>query len=447
MIPSPTPPSPAHTGCVSLDVLASAKPAPLHHFRLDNGLSVYLHEDHSAPLAVVQLWYHVGSSHEPPGHSNLSHLLEHLIFQGSSKLPAGQYSRLIARLGGVANATTHDDATSFEMTLPATRLPVALEIMADAMKNANLDPAAFEQEAKTVADERRLRVDNSPIQLAFEQHRMLAHGDNAYAVPSFGYSIDLQEMSLASVRTWYQTWYQPNNATLVVAGAIDPQALRHPVETYFAALPPAPLREKTAPRHSGVLAERSQTLVQPTLVDGLFMSFNVPSQATAPSRETDLALRLLCQILGTGYSARLYSQLVRDKRILKRTQLTYDHHVRGDTLLTLSTATVPDRATVQQAATEVWQLIDTLRTAALPEAELEGAKLRLLARQLYERDDLAHQATLIGHAAAAGLDPARHVEEPRIIRDLTSATLQRVASEYLSRERLTTTYLQHGVPA
>lgn len=186
----PTPPNQAHTGCASLDVLASAKPAPLHHFRLDNGLSVYLHENHSAPLAAVQLWYHIGASHEPPGHSNLSHLLEHLVFQGSSKLPAGQYSRLIARLGGVANATTHDDATSFEMILPASRLPVALELMADAMKNATLDPAAFEQEVKAVADERRFRVDNSPIQLAFEQHRMLAHGDNAYAMPSFGYSID-----------------------------------------------------------------------------------------------------------------------------------------------------------------------------------------------------------------------------------------------------------------
>lgn len=431
----------------SLDALASAKPAPLHHFRLDNGFSVYLHEDHSAPLAAVQLWYHVGSSHEPAGHSNLSHLLEHLIFQGSNKLPAGQYSRLIARLGGVANATTHDDATSFEMSLPATRLPIALEIMADAMQGANLEPAAFRQEVKAVAHERRLKVDNSPIQLAFEQHLRLAHGDNAYGVPSFGYPIDLQEMSLSSVRTWYRTWYQPNNATLVVAGAIDPQALRQQVDTYFAALPPAPLREKSIPRHSAVLAERSQTLVQPTLVDGLFMSFNVPSQATAPSRETALALRLLCQILGTGYSAQLYNHLVRDKRILKRTQLTYDHHVRGDTLLTLSTTTVPQRATAQQAATQVWQLIDTLRTTALPHAVLEGAKLRLLATRLYERDDLAHQATLIGHAAAAGLDPALLDEEPSIIRDLASTTLQRVASEYLSRERLTTTYLQQGVPA
>ncbi|WP_337156885.1 pitrilysin family protein [Pseudomonas putida] len=447
MISSPPPRRQAHTGSTSLDALVSAKPAPLHHFRLDNGLSVYLHEDHSTPLAAVQLWYHVGSSHEPPGHSNLSHLLEHLIFQGSRKLPAGQYSRLIARLGGVANATTHDDATSFEMSLPATRLPIALEIMADAMQGANPEPAAFAQEVKAVADERRLRVDNSPIQLAFEQHRKLAHEDNAYGVPSFGYPVDLQEMSLASVRTWYRTWYQPNNATLVVAGAINPQALRQQVDTYFAALPPAPLRDKSAPRHSTVLAERSQTLVQPTLVDGLFMSFNVPSQATAPSRETALALRLLWQILGVGYSARLYNHLVRDKRILTRTQLTYDHHVRGDTLLTLSASTVPQRATAQQAATQVWQLIDTLRSAALPHAVLEGAKLRLLATRLYERDDLAHQATLIGHAAAAGLDPALLAEEPGIIRDLASSTLQRVASEYLSRERLTTTYLQQGVPA
>lgn len=441
-----SPPSDALAISASLDALASAKSPALHHFKLENGLSVYLSENHATPLAAVQLWYHVGTSDEPPGRSHLSHLLEHLIFQGSSKLPAGQYSRLIAYLGGTANATTHEDATAFDITLPAARLPVALEIMADAMATSCFDQAAFELEVLAVAAERRLKVDNSTYEWALQQHRRLAYGDSPYAEPSFGHDIDLEETDLETVRTWYRTWYHPNNATLVVAGATTPQDLRRHVNAYFASLPPAALRDKPALRHAQTLRERSQQLVHPKLGDGLIMSFNVPSQATAPTLETSVALQLLESILGIGFSAMLYSRLIRDRLLLRTATLTYEHPLRGDTLFTLQVSTTP-AITPGEAATEILSLIDELRTAPLPDEVLAREKLRLLARHTYERADLNEQATLVGHAASAGMDPAQLAEIPRIIQRLGGSTLQQVAAQYLCRERLSTTYLLQGEPA
>lgn len=255
-------------------------------------------------------------------------------------------------------------------------------------------------------------------------------------------------MDLATVHTWYRTWYHPNNASLVVVGAANLQQLRQQVETYFAALPPAPLRDKPSLRHSGELKERDQQLVEPTLPNALFMSFNVPSHATAPSVETMPALRLLAAILGDGFSALLYSHLVRDRLLLRGVSVNYDHQLQGDSLFTLMAFMTPNSAiTPQQAAIEIWQLIDGLRSTPLPEHVLQGQKLRLLARELHERSKLEEKATRIGRAAAAGLDPTALAELPSFLQNLSSTTLQQVATDYLSRERLTSTYLLQGAPA
>ncbi len=430
-----------------LAALASAAPAPLQHFTLENGLSVYLREDHHTSLAAVQLWYHVGSSDEPIGHTNLSHLLEHLIFEGSSKLAAGQYSRVIARIGGEANATTHLDATSYEISLPASRLPIALEIMADAMDSATFAQPEMDREIKAVEDEHRLKFDIQPDQQAFDRHSALAHGASPYAAPTFGYPADLGNIKLETLRTWYRTWYQPNNATLVVAGSVDLPTLRQQVTRYFASLPKAPIADRPVPRHDTLLQARSHVVSLPGLRDGLIMSFNVPGKATAPDTATAPTLELLSELLGEGFSSRLYSDLVRDKRMLTGVRTTYDPLVRGDTLLTISAYVNTANATPEEAAEAVYQHVDELRSKVLSAEELERAKLRMLASRLYSRDDLASQAEQIGAAAAVGLPASVIDQDIAIIRHLGSAKVQQVALDYLGRERLTITYLQPGAPA
>ncbi|MFJ7810481.1 M16 family metallopeptidase [Pseudomonas asiatica] len=443
------PTSPPDLGQVSagLDALSCTTTSPLQHFTLENGLSVYLRENHKTSLAAVQLWYHIGSSHEPAGHTSLSHVLEHLIFAGSSKLPTDQYSRVIARIGGSANATTHLDATSYEISLPASRLPIALEIMADAMSTATFGQAEMEREIKAVEDERRLKLDVQPDQQAYDQHNALAHGTSPYAGPSFGYPADLDSIDLAALRTWYRSWYQPNNATLVVVGSVDLPTLRQHVERYFAGVPKTPVADRPVPHHDTQLQARSHTVSLPGLREGLFMSFNVPGRATAPDARTSLALTLLCDLLGAGFSSRLYSDLVRDRRLLTGVRVTYEPLVRGDTLLTISAYVNTTHATPEDAAQAVYEHVQALRSVALPEEELQRAKLRMLARRLFDLDALTSQADELGAAAAAGLPASVIDEDCPLIRDLDSATVQQVAVAYLGRERLTTTYLRPGVPA
>ncbi|KYC27334.1 peptidase M16 [Pseudomonas sp. ABFPK] len=445
----PSPASPPDLGQVSAGLAALACPitSALQHFTLENGLSVYLRENHKTSLAAVQLWYHIGSSHEPAGHTNLSRLLEHLIFAGSSKIPADQYSRVIARLGGSANATTHLDATSFEISLPASRLPIALEIMADAMSTASFGKAEMEREIKAVEDERRLKLDVQPDQQAYEQHNALAHGDSAYAGPSFGDPADLHGIDLAALRTWYRTWYQPNNATLVVVGSVDLPTLRQQVARYFAGVPKTPLAARPVPRHDARLKARSHTVSLPGLREGLFMSFNVPGRATAPDASTSLALSLLCDLLGVGFSSRLYSDLVRDKRLLTGVRVSYEPLVRGDTLLTISAYVNTSHTTPEDAAQAIYEHVQALRSVALPEEDLQRAKLRMLARRLFNLDALTSQAGELGAAAAAGLPASVIDEDGPLIQNLDSATVQQVAVAYLGRERLTTTYLQPGAQA
>lgn len=435
------------TVSAGIESIADATQPSLQHFTLDNGLAVYLREDHSTPLAAIQLWYHVGTSHEPAGHTNLSHLLEHLIFEGSRKLEAGRYTQVIARLGGEANATTADDATAYDVLLPAARLPIALEIMADAMAGATFGQADMERAVKAIEDERRLKVENVPAQHAAERHMALAHGGSPYAKPAFGNPKDLSNMRLDTVRTWYQTWYRPNNATLVVVGAVDLPTLRQHVSRYFASIASAPLGAAPVPRHDAHLQERSQKLKLPGLRDGLFMSFNAPSHATATEATTVPALGLLCEVLGTGFSARLYSELVRDRRLLKGIGLSYEPMVRGDTLLTLSTYINSQRSTHEHAVEAIYALIDTLRHTLLSPQELERAKLRMLTRRLFSRDSITLQAERIGAAAAAGLSPSLIDQQAESVRHLDSATLRQVAFDYLSRERLTITHLQTGAAA
>lgn len=430
-----------------LEALACAAPTPLHHFTLENGLSVYLREDHHTSLAAVQLWYHVGSSDEPAGHSNLSHLLEHLIFEGSSKLAAGQYSRVIARISGNANASTHPDATSYEISLPVSRLPIALEIMADAMNSATFAQPEMDLGIKAVKDERRLKLESQPDQQALVRHNALAHGSSRYADPAFGYPEDLDNIKLETLRIWYSTWYKPNNATLVIVGSMDVLTLRQQVTQYFASLPKARIAARPVPRHNTPLQARSHTVSLTGLRHGIFMSFNVPGKATAPDTTTAPTLELLCELLGQGFSSRLYSDLVRDKRILTGVRVTYDPLVRGDTLLTISAYVNTTNATPEEAAEAVYRHVDELRNTELPAEELQPAKLRMLARRLFDREKLDSQAEQIGAAAAAGLPASVIDQDTSIIRHLESAKVQQVALDYLGRERLTITYLQPGAPA
>ncbi|MFJ4154275.1 M16 family metallopeptidase [Pseudomonas sp. NPDC089752] len=418
--------------------------AALQRLTLGNGLTVYLREDHRASLVSAQLWYHVGSSQEPTGQSGLCHLVEHLMFEGSRKLAPGDYSKVMTQLGGNPNAFTMADATCFPVTLPASRLEVVLEIMADAMVTATFAEQPFARELEVVKAERRLHVDNSPMGLALERAEILANSHSPYATPTIGHLSDLQHLNIANVRSWYDDWYQPNNASLVIVGAIDMATLRPLVERHFASIPAASLPERWAPATDQRCRHRSQTIALPGLPPGAILAFNTPSLATAGDLPLAYALRLIPELLANGSSSRLYLREVRGKERLLAVKADYGYLQRGHSLLTLVLHSHPTNATAESATHAVLQQIDQLRHNAPTEAELKRAKTRLLAQRVYARDNIAKQADTIGLYVVSGLDPAMIDDEDQWIESITAEDIRRAADRYLTHERLTITYLHEA---
>ncbi|HGM5579176.1 TPA: M16 family metallopeptidase [Pseudomonas putida] len=413
---------------------------PLQHVRLENGLRVYLQRDQRSPLVCAQLHYHVGSSHEAPGHSNLSHVLEHMVFEGSGKLAAGQYLRVINWLGGTGGASTFDDATVYKMTLPASRLEVGLEIMAESMVNARLDDEAFEKAKTAVRDERRLKIDNQPVQQALESHGQLAHQTSPYAIPNFGDPQDLEEMSLSTIRAWYRSRYAPNNATLVVVGDIELSRLEEWVQRHFAGCEAIPLQPTQTPRHPEQLAYRQQTLTLPNLHDGLLMSFNVPSLATAESSRSVHALRIVAELLGRGAPSLLHDKLVRKRQVLTGIGPSYDYQVRGDTLLTLSGYVAPGN-TPASAEEAVLDIIESVQRTPFTAQQIEDAKLHLLAQHAEAQANLTGQADALSWRVIGGLDPTQLHDEFQTLASLTEQDIQLAIKTYLTRERLAVTHM------
>lgn len=426
---------------LSLSSLIPAATPPLQHFVLRNGLNVYLQEDPRSPLACIKLCYHVGASHDPLGHTNLAHVLEHMVFEGSAKLAPGQLSRVISRLGGVINATTQDDGTVYEVTLPAARLEVALEALGDAMANASLTSDGFDRAVKAVNDERRLKFDNAPEQQAFEHHRRLAYGSSRYAALSFGDAVDLHSMKLDTVRTWYRTWYHPNNATLVVVGHVDRMRLQGWVKRHFGPWGAAVLPASPVPGQAAAHQARQQAITLPGLRDGLYLSFNVPSLATAESTATAVALMLLPELLANGADSLLYASLVRDRQVLTGIQALYDQLTRGDTLLTLYAFSNPDRGTPQQAVEQVRHVIDAIRQAPPAAQMLEALKFRLLTTWLIARDTPQRQAESIASYALSGLKPEVHDQVLQALIALTPVDIQLAAQRFLVDDRMTVTHM------
>ena len=280
-------------GALYLPLVVAADSQPTHEFMLDNGLKVVVREDHRAPVVVSQLWYKVGSSYESPGQTGLSHALEHMMFKGSGKLEAGEASRILRELGAEENAFTSDDYTAYYQVLARDRLAVAFELEADRLASLKLPADEFAREIEVIKEERRLRTDDKPSALAFERFKAMAYPASGYHTPTIGWMADLERMSVEELRRWYERWYVPNNATLVVVGDVTQAEVRELAERYFGPIASRPVPDAKRPLELDEPGERRLTLHVKTQVPSLIMAFNTPSLATSETPREIHALRLI----------------------------------------------------------------------------------------------------------------------------------------------------------
>ena len=265
--------------------LTSQASLPTHAFTLDNGLKVLVREDHRAPVVTVMMWYKAGSIDEAPYETGLAHVLEHMMFKGTERLGPGDFSKFVSRYGGSDNAFTSYDYTAYFQQYEVSRLPLALELEAERLGHLDIDDEEFARELKVVMEERRMRTDDNPNALAWEKFQAVARPGTGYAHPIIGWRSLLSQLQPEQARSWYQRFYVPGNATLVIAGDVTRDQVEPLVEKFFADLPAGQTPPRPKQTVNPPAGERRLALNLPVKVPLLYMMYNVPSLVTLEDKK------------------------------------------------------------------------------------------------------------------------------------------------------------------
>jgi zinc protease len=410
---------------------------------LANGLRVIVKEDHRSPVVVSQIWYKIGSQDEPPGLTGISHVLEHMMFKGTHKLKPNEFSRIIAENGGRENAFTSYDYTAYFQQLEKSRLAVSFELEADRMQNLLLDPKEFAREIKVVMEERRLRTEDQPEALVYEKFMHTAYQTHSYRNPVIGWMADLKTMKAEDLRAWYQRWYAPNNAILVVVGDVRPKEVFAAAEKYFGPAPARPTEPVMTASEPAQPAERRTRVSAPAEVPHLLMGYHVPVLARARSAQPDwepYALSVLTGILDGGDSARFQKELVRQHRIASEVDTGYSMMARSPTMLSFS-GTPAEGHSVKDLEQALRDQLARLKNELVSEEEMRRVKAQVVAADVYGRDSVFNQAMQLGQLAANGLDIRLADQYVERINAVTPKQVQEVARKYLTDENLTVAVL------
>lgn len=407
---------------------------------LENGMKIIVREDHRAPVMVSQVWYRVGSSYEHAGVTGVSHVLEHLMFKGTPRVPSGEFSKIISQYGGSENAFTSYDYTGYYQIMSANNLPLSLELEADRMTNAIMPDHEFAKEIEVVKEERRLRTDDKPNSVAYERFMAAAYLSSGYHNPVIGWMHDLENMTAQDARNWYKKWYVPNNAILVAVGDVKASEVFELAAQYFGPIPKGSTPKRPLNKEVSGNGERRLTVDIPAKVPALYIGYNTPGINTAADPNDIYALRMLAGVLDGGYSARIETEMVRNQRITTSAGAGYGGFSLGDTLFYLS-GVPAEGYTIAQLEAAFEEQIKRLQTELAQTEELERVKAQIISGLVYQQDSISSQANQIGRMEAIG----RSWREADSMLDKLSAVtpeqIQAVARKYLVDANKTVTVL------
>ena len=426
---------------LALCFLAPPAAGSVHEYELANGLKLIVKEDHRAPVVVSQVWYGVGASYEHDGITGVSHVLEHMMFKGTDRHGPGEFSRIIAENGGSENAFTSKDYTAYFQRLEKSRLPVSFELEADRMRNLKLDEKEFAKEVKVVMEERRLRTEDKPTSLTYEQFMATAYTSGSYRIPTIGWMDDLENMELADLQRWYDRWYAPNNATVVVVGDVDPQAVLALAKKHFGPLKPEVLEPPKPRIEPEQVGKRRITVRRPAKVPYMVMGYKTPVLKTASEEWEPYALTVLAGVLDGGSSARLSRELVRGQQIAASAGASYDPYARQSSMFLLDVTPANSR-TIESAEQALQEQIQRLRTEPVAQDELDRIKAQTIAGEVYQQDSIFYQGMVIGKLETTGMSWRLKDEFVERINAVTAEQVQAVAKKYLVESGLTVAVLE-----
>ena len=416
--------------------------APPATFTLANGLQVVVIPDHRTPVVTQMIWYKVGSADETPGKSGLAHFLEHLMFKGTSKHPAGEFSQTVLRVGGNENAFTSVDYTGYFQRVPSEQLGSMMEFEADRMTGLVLKDENVLPERDVVLEEFNMRVANNPEARLTEQVMAALYLNHPYGRPVIGWRQEIETLDREDALAFYRRFYAPNNATLVIAGDVEADDIRAMVERTFGVIPAQaaiPAR-RLRPQEPEPAAARTVTLSDPRVEQpGLRRYYLVPSASTAASGESP-ALDVLAQLMGGGSNSYLYRRLVIDRPLAVSAGASYQGTSLDATQFSISASPRPgvEFFQIEQAIDEV---IADLGENPVRAEDLERVKTQLIAEAIYAQDNQATLARWYGGALTTGLSIEDIRSWPDRIRAVTAEQVRAAAQQWLDKKRSVTGYL------
>ena len=409
---------------------------PAQEFHLKNGMKIVVKEDHRSPVVVHMVWYRVGSMDETSGTTGVAHVLEHMMFKGTPTYPDGSLSKTVARLGGKDNAFTNTDYTAYFQQVPKENLEKMMELEADRMTHLQFREADFEKEIKVVMEERRWRTDDQPEALLDESLRASAFTAHPYHWPVIGWMNDLQNMSVDDARAWYQKWYAPNNAVLVVVGDVDARQVKDLAEKHFGAIEPKkqpPRKPQIEPVQRGT---RRVFVKAPGENPMVVLAFKAPALKDVEKDDDVYALDVLASVLDGYDNARLPASLVRKEKKAVMVGADYSALSRGPTLFVLE-GTPARGVSAEELEKRLRQEIQVIAENGISPQELQRVKMQLISSHLYKRDSMFGQAMEIGVLETTGVGQKQIDRIIEKLKAVTPAQVQAVAKKYFSDDSLT----------
>ena len=411
-------------------------------FQLANGMQVIVIPDRRAPVATHMVWYRVGAADEPKGASGIAHFLEHLMFKSTEKIAIGEFSKIVARMGGQDNAFTSQDATAYFQRIAKDRLANVMAMEADRMANLRLTEKEVLTERDVILEERRSRVDNSPGSILTEQMDAALYYSHPYGTPVIGWSHEISQLDQKDAIDFYKLFYAPNNAILVVAGDVTVDEVKRLAEETYGKVP----------ANNGMKIKRERPLEPPHLVPrrlqlndpragraSFHRFYHAPSYVTAKPGEAE-ALDLLMKILASGSTSRLYKKLVVEKKLASSAGGWFYGDGYDSGKLSVY-AVANDGVGLEAVEAETDALIAEIAAGGVTEAELKRAKNSLTAQFIYGLDSQATMARRYGWAAVVGQSVADVDSWPDDINKVTAEQVKEAAAKQLDLRQSVTGYL------
>ncbi len=410
-------------------------------FTLSNGMEVVVIEDHRAPVVVHMVWYRAGAADEKPGVSGVAHFLEHLLFKGTETMAPGELSKTVAENGGTDNAFTSQDYTGYYQRVAADRLELMMKMESDRMVNLQLDEEDIVTERNVIIEERNQRVENNAGALYREQAMAAQYLNHPYGTPIIGWKHEMESLGLEDALDYYETYYTPNNAILVVAGDVTPDEVRDLAEKYYGTIPANPdLPERARPQEPPQTGARRLTFRDPRVAQPYVSRSYLAPERDAGEQEEAAALTMLAEILGGGQASVLNRKLQFGTKQAIYASAYYNGQSLDDS--TFGVYIVPaEGVSLEEAEAALDKAIDEFMEEGVDPEQLDRIKTQLRAAQIYRRDDVAALGRSYGAALTQGLTVEDVQAWPDILDAVTEEDIMEAARDVFDPETSVTGWL------